>query len=107
MHRTLRSKLLISRKNVNVFLHIHVRRECSAEQTLYAQHPVSLEYLSPVLAYDFLSRCKFSTLTSTPLYSSINRLYAQNPGFEIVHWESVKIYLHICTTGIISRTLFA
>ena len=35
--------------------------------------------LSPVLAYDFLSRCKFSTLASTPLYSSINRLFAQNP----------------------------
>ena len=34
--RTLRSKLLISRKSVNVFLHIHVQRECSAEETLYA-----------------------------------------------------------------------
>ena len=31
--------------------------------------------------------------TSTPLYSSINRLYAQNPVFEIVHDESVKVYL--------------
>ena len=54
-------------------------------------------HLSPVLAYDFLSRCKFSTptSTSTPLYSSINRLYAQNPVFEIVHEESVKVYLHM------------
>ena len=42
--------------------------------------------------YDFLSRCKFSTLTSTPLNS--NRPYAQNPVFEIVHEEVVKIYLH-------------
>ena len=50
---------------------------------------------SPVLAYDFLLRCKFSTPTSTPLYSSISRLYAQNPRFEIVREESVKVYLHM------------
>ena len=42
---------------------------------------------------DFLSRCKFSTLTSTLLYSTIIRLYPQNPVFEIVHDESVKVYL--------------
>ena len=35
------------------------------------------------------------TRTSTPLYSSINRLYAQNSVFEIVHDESVKVYLHM------------
>ena len=35
------------------------------------------------------------TNTSTPLYSCINRLYAQNPVFEIVREESVKVYLHI------------
>ena len=52
-------------------------------------------HLAPVLAYDFLSRCKFSTPTSTLLYSSIIRLYPQNPVFEIVHDESVKVYLHI------------
>ena len=49
--------------------------------------------LAPVLAYDFLSRCKFSTRTSTLLYSSIIRLYPQNPVFKIVHDESVKVYL--------------
>ena len=34
---------------------------------------------------------------SSPIveYSSINRLYAQNPVFEIVYQESVKVYLHI------------
>ena len=52
-------------------------------------------HISPVLAYDFLSRCKFITPTSTPLYSSINRLYAQNPVFEIVRVESVKVHLHM------------
>ena len=29
------------------------------------------------------------------MYSSINRLYAQNPVFEIVREESVKVYLHM------------
>ena len=34
--------------------------------------------------------------TSTPFfYSSINRLYAQNPVFEIIREESVKVYLHM------------
>ena len=36
-----------------------------------------------------------SVPTSTPFYSSINRLHAQNPGFEIVREESVKVYLHM------------
>ena len=51
----------------------------------------------PVLAYDFLSRCNFSTPTntSTPLYSCINWRYAQNPVFEIVREESVKVYLQM------------
>ena len=37
-----------------------------------------------------------SVPTSSPFfYSSINRLYAQNPVFEIVREESVKVYLHM------------
>ena len=55
----------------------------------------TLSHLSPVLAYNLLSRCKFSTPSSTPLYSSINRLYTQNPVFAIVYDESVKVYLHM------------
>ena len=43
--------------------------------------------------YDFLSTCKFSTPTSTLLYSGIIWLYPQNPVFEIVHDDSVKVYL--------------
>ena len=54
-------------------------------------------HLAPVLAYDFLSRCKFSTPTSTLLYSSIIRLYPQNPVFKIVHDKSVKVYLPMCS----------
>ena len=33
--------------------------------------------------------------TSTLLYSIIIRLYPQNPGVEVVHDESVKVYLHM------------
>ena len=43
----------------------------------------------------FLTRCKFCTPTSTSLYSGINTLNAQNPVFEIVHDESVKVYPHM------------
>ena len=46
---------------------------------------------SPTIFY----RDANSVPTSTPFYSSINRLYAQNPGFEIVREESVKVYLHM------------
>ena len=72
-----------------------------SSRTLYAQHTVSL-------AYVFLSRGKSSTVQCTVfsytpaevdapiMYSSINRLYAKNPVFEIVHEESVKVYhLHM------------
>ena len=70
---------------------------------------VSCFHLSPVLAYVFLSRGKSSTVQCTVffytpaqfgapiMYSSINRLYAKSPVFEIVHEESVKVYhLHMC-----------
>ena len=53
--------------------------------------------LSPTI---FLSRSKFSTLTSTPLYSSINRLYGQNPVLVVIHDESVKVYLHMCNGNV-------
>ena len=51
-------------------------------------------HLAPVLAYDFLSRCKLSITSSTLLNSSIIRLYPQNLVFKIVHDESVKIVKH-------------
>ena len=55
-----------------------IQRECPAE-------PLKRSIL----------RCKFSTPTSTSLYSGINTLYAQNPVFEVVHDESVKVYPHM------------
>ena len=88
----------------------------SAEREVYLhmyngnvqQNPSCAACCHPVLAYDFLSRFKFSTVpTSTPFYSSINRLYAQNPRFEIVREESVKVSIYTCTTGMFSRILYA
>ena len=78
----------------------HVQRECLAEPSLRRiLCDQGIFHLSAVLAYDALSRCKFitPTINSTALYSSssINRLYAQNPVFEIVRDESVKVYLHL------------
>ena len=60
---------------------------------LCAQHPVSQgsSHLSTVFACDFSVAMQIQYSTSTPLYSS--RLYAQNPVFEIVHEESVKVCL--------------
>ena len=69
----------------------------NVSRTLNAQHSVTTNLnisprFSPTI---FLSRCKFSTYWHTFFYSSINRLYAQNPVFEIVREESVKVYLHM------------
>ena len=46
---------------------------------------------SPAICY----RDANSVPTSTLFYNHIIRLYAQNPGFEIVREESVKVYLHM------------
>ena len=45
----------------------------------------------PTIVY----RDAISVPTSTLLYRCINRLYAQNPVFEIVRKKSVKVYLHM------------
>ena len=80
-------------KSVNVYLHIHAQREFSAENPLCAASCVTKS---------IYPRCKFSNLTSTPMYSS--RLYAKNPVFEIVHEENVKVYhLHIMYNGKIQQ----
>ena len=64
-------------------------------QCFYEHTPLSSSrlYAQKTLCTIFLSRCKFSTPTSTLLYSSIIRLYPQNPVFKIDHDESVKVYL--------------
>ena len=79
---------------VKVYLHMYNGNVQQNPSCVASCHNKSSR-LSPVLAYDFLLRCKFSTPTSTPLYSSTNRLYARNPGFEIVREESLKVYLHM------------
>ena len=81
-------------------------RECLYNVNVQQNHLCSAScykgysYLSPVLAYDFLSRWKFSTPTST------RRLYAQNPVFEIVRQESVKVYVHKYNGNVQQNPLF-
>ena len=76
-----------------VYLHMY---NGNVSRTLHAQHPVTTNlntspWFSPTIFY----RDANSVPTSTPFfYSSVNRLYAQNPVFEIVREESVKVYLH-------------
>ena len=86
--------VIVHRQSVKVYLHMYSGNVQENPSCVGSCHNESSR-LSPVLAYDFLLRCKFSTPTSTSLYSSINRLYAQNPGFEIIREESVKVYLHM------------
>ena len=50
---------------------------------------------SPRFSPTTFYRDENSVPTSTPLYNGINRLYAQNPGFEIVREESVKLSIHM------------
>ena len=108
-----------------------------SSRTLYAQHPATKDILiSPRFSSTIFYHDANSVLLQV-LYSSTNRLYAQNPVFEIVREESVKVYLHmyngnvqqnlqrvescvinpgfeivqesvkVCTTGMFSRTLYA
>ena len=65
-------------------------------RALHAQHPVTTNLnTSPRFSPTIFYRDANSVPSSTPFYSSINRLYAQNPRFEIVCEESVKVYLHM------------
>ena len=65
-------------------------------RTLHAQHSVTTNLkTSPRFSPTIFYRDANSVPTSTPFYSSINRVYAQNPGFESVREESVKVYLHM------------
>ena len=77
----------------------------------YAQHPVSLRTIFPShlgLRFFIAMQIQYCTLTSTPLYSSINGLYdAQNPVFEIVHQESVIVYLHMYNRNVYQYLLYA
>ena len=78
-----------------------------SSRTLYAQHPVSI---SPRFSPTFLYLGANPAPYSAPFFSAlqpklmhllctavlINRLYAKNPVFEIVHEEGVKVYhLHM------------
>ena len=67
-------------------------------RTFYAQHSVTKNlHISPRFSPTFFYQDANSVLllNSTLLYSSIIRLYPQNPVLKIVHDESVKVCLHM------------
>ena len=88
-------------------IYTYVQRECSAEPSIgRILWDWGVFHLSSVQANSFWSPCKSSALTSTPLYSStptstslysgINRLYAQNPVFELFMmraWRPIYTYV--------------
>ena len=76
-------------------LSIHVQRECSAIP--FMRSVLSLRIFISRLGsrLQFFIEMQVQYLTRTLLYSSIIRLHPQNPVFEIVHDESVKVYLHM------------
>ena len=77
-------------------LSTHVQRECSAEPYLRSILSVRIFTSRPGSRLRFFidMQIQYSYYNSTLLYSSIIRLYPQNPVFEIVHDESVKIVKH-------------
>ena len=67
-------------------------------RTFYAQHSVTKNlHISPRFSPTFFYQDANSVLllNSTLLYSSIIRLYPQNPVLKMVHDESVKVCLHM------------
>ena len=83
-------------------LSAHVPRECSAESFMRSILSLIIVTSLPGSRLRFFTAVqKFSTLTSTPLYSS-SRLYAQKTCVNMVQ-ESVKV----CAAGMSSRTLYA
>ena len=77
-----------------VYLHMcrgNVQQNPSCEASCHNESFNTSPRFSPTIVH----RDANSVPTGTPFYSSINRLYAQNLGFEIVREESVKVYLHM------------
>ena len=88
-------------------LSTHVQRECSAEPLMRSILSLRIFTSRPGSGLRFFSRCKFSTPTSTLLYSSTIRLYPQNPVFKIVHDKSVKVYLPMYNGNVQQNSLYA
>ena len=76
-----------------VYLHMY---SGNVSRTLHAQHSVTTNLnISPRFSPTICYRDADSVPTSSPFYSNIDRLYAQNPVFKIVREESVKVNLQM------------
>ena len=101
---------IVHRQSVKVYLHI-----CTAgmfSRTLYAQQPVTKNFhISPRFSPSLFYREAFSILLLAHLCTAVltergsmrRTLCSQL----FIADESVKVYLHTCTTGMFSRTLYA
>ena len=76
-------------------LSTHVQRECSAEPFMGSILSLRIFTSRPGSRVRFFIEMQIHYPTSTLLYSIIIRIYPQTPVLEIVHDESVKVYLHI------------
>ena len=87
---------IVHDEHVKVYLHMYngniQQNPLCVESCVTKEFSISPRF-SPTIFYRYANNSV--TNTSTPLYSSINRLYAQKPVFEIVREVSVKVYLHI------------
>ena len=86
---------IVHDESVKAYLHIHVQRECPAEPSMRRSlWKWGIFHLSSVLAIDFLSRCKFSALTSIPfLYNiSIDSMRRKPCVRNCSWWERWSIY---------------
>ena len=65
-------------------------------RAFYTQHSVTKNlHILPRFSPTIFIEMQIQYPTITFLYSSIIRLYPQNPVFEIVHDESVEVHLHM------------
>ena len=76
-------------------LSTHVYRECSAEPFMRSILSLRISTSRPGSRVRFFIEMQIQYPTSTLLYSTVISLYPQNPVVEIVHDESVKVYLHM------------
>ena len=76
-------------------LSTHVQRGCSAEPFMRSILSLRIFTSCPGSCVRFFIEMQIQYPASTLLHSIIIRLYPQNPVFEVVHDESVKVHLHM------------
>ena len=84
---------IVREESVKVYLHIHVQRECSAEPSMRGILCTKEPSISPRFSSTMFDPDANSVLLRAHLCTAVGS--AKNSVFEVVHEESVKVYLHI------------